>query len=337
MKKSEEFLKKVKTKKGFLIGGIILIIFALFLGSIYITDYLDVKNNPENIKDDVVVSADHYVELEVHLMTDYFAVTDDRQEKKSYIVLDENMNMYIAVLNEENVEKLQDILAYSYDEIENAPKPIKIYGMTKDIPEDLKKLAIDYYNDGLEENLLTDANFENIMGYVYIDTFASPSSSLISGLIASTIVLIVGIIVILIYLKRNKTTNKTLEQYKDQMDKIYQEIDNENTIYNKHLKLYITNNYLITYYQGLEIILLNDIYWLYPHEYHNRGLVSKSIYITTNDGKMRQTGQININKKTKEIFDEIYVNLVKKLPNALLGYSKENVEKVKILKLNNKK
>lgn len=55
--------------------------------------------------------------------------------------------------------------------------PIRIEGITKCTPKDVKQLAIDAYNEGLEdEEKITIADYDSYFGAVYLDMTAIDES-----------------------------------------------------------------------------------------------------------------------------------------------------------------
>ena len=113
-----------------------------------------------------------YAYLEVQGLTDEIATygsTDDTSDSAidRYYVAYNNGYWYVVDLNLETIDELKDIKEYTYSTDENAqtPNSIKIYGMTEKIPDELKTMLIDYYNQGVEEeNKITTDDFERYFG-----------------------------------------------------------------------------------------------------------------------------------------------------------------------------
>ena len=99
----------------------------------------------------------------------------------------------------------------------------------------------------------------------------------------------------------------------------------------KKCKVYLTDRYLLSYAGGVKLIELNDIVWVYPFITKQNGITtSKSIYVVTNNGKSNVVAVVNTwGKKNKASFEELYQDIINKVPNVLVGYSKENMEKAK--------
>ncbi len=332
MEKREEFLKNIKNKKITLIIGIILILISLAsAGLVYYNKTKEMQDVAAlvDVKEEEV-----YASVDVKLMTDYFATNDYAGiEHKTYFVWDDKY-LYIVDLNDKTREELNAIYEYSYreGEEEQEPSPVTIKGLTKTIPSDLKKIAISAYNELYGETIINTTNFSDYLGVVYLDTYESPMTDLTTELIICLPSLIIGIIVLCVYFRRNSTTKKCIQKLEGKWEDVLNEMDASDTFYFKKAKVYITRNYIVSYMNGLEVYNHQDIVWVYPHEYrYNGSLSQKSIHIVTKDSKTHKLATVSASKKNLILFDEMYDTLINRLPNALSGYTKENKEKAKEL------
>ncbi len=330
MSNREEFEKNLKKDKIYLILGILFFAFSAISAVII---YLNVQKEMK----DVVPLADvktegKYASVDVQVMTDYFATEDSTAiEHKSYFVWDDKY-IYIVDLNDETREKLNEIYDYSYNQEEDAvaPATVTIKGMTKTIPSNLKKIAIDSYNKLFSENLLTSSNFSTYLGVVYLNTFESPMTSLPMKLVGALPTFVIGVILLIVYLTRSRTTKKSIEKLENKWEQVLKEVDSTDAIFYKKAKLYLTRNYLISYLNGLEVYDYKDIVWVYPHEYRYNGSVSqKSIFVVTKNSKAHKLATVSASKKNLVLFDEMYNTFTNRMPDALSGYTKENKEKAK--------
>ena len=116
-----------------------------------------------------------------------------------------------------------------------------------------------------------------------------------------------------------------------ELEKIEEDVKSGKGIHNKKCKVYLTDRYLLSYAGGVKLIELNDIVWVYPFITKQNGITtSKSIYVVTNNGKSNVVAVVNTwGKKNKASFEELYQDIINKVPNVLVGYSKENMEKAK--------
>lgn len=332
MGNKEEFLKNIKSNKITLIIGILFLLSSIASG---IMVYYNKDKEMKDVKALVdVKKEDVYASVDVQVMTDYFATNDYAGiEHKTYFVWD-NEYLYIVDLNDKTREALNSIYDYSYAEEkqEEKPSPITIKGMTKTIPSDLKKIAIDAYNKLYDEKILTTTNFSDYLGVVYLDTFESPMTDLTTELIVCLPSLIIGAIILFVYFRKDIVTKKCIEKLEGKWEEVLQEMDASDNFYFKKAKAYITRNYVVSYAGGLEVYPHNDIVWIYPHEYrYNGNLSQKSIMMVTKNGKAHKLATVSASKKNLNTFDEMYDTLMNRMPNVLSGYTKENKEKAKEL------
>ena len=331
MDKEKEFKKNIKVKTGTLIIGLIML--ALGIG-LEIFAYLHMKNTTENpiILEDANKEGE-YVCLNVESMTDYFATygTEKKASQKVYFLFDDKY-MYMANLNENGLKELESIMEYAYSEDENKekPEPIKVCGITTFIPSKLKSLAINAYNEMADEKILTNSNFESYLTDFYINTEGGPKEDIIWQSLLIGCLSLPGIALIFSYLKNAKMTKATLSKFTNEMDRIKSDACAPDTLYEKKASIYLTKDYIINFATGFEIYNYNEIIWIYPYEFRQNGVITqKSIYVVTNDSKVHVIANMPTSKKNNIRYDEIYESLLLKVPNALHGYSKENVQKSK--------
>lgn len=333
MEKSIEFEKTISKGKGYLVAAIIFLIISIFLTAVMYFGYQDDMQNPIKLID--ANEEGKYASVNVSLMTDNFATNDySDTTHKTYFILDEENILYIADIDEENLARLQEVYNYSYSDEESAvaPESVEIKGMTKEIPDDLKQIAIESYNEMFDENYLDNSNFSDYFGLVYLDTYESPMTDFTVSLVIIIPIVIIGLVFMVIYFVNKNNTKKTKQKYADNWDKIINEINDENSLYYKNIRLYLTKNYLISYQNGLKIIDYKDVIWMYPHEYRYNGFVTqKSIYVVTRNSKTHNLITLGISKKNKILFEEIYNTLINKMPDILNGYTKENIKAAKEL------
>ncbi len=331
MEQKEQFLKNLHKGNSLLIGGIFFFIMALLLG---ILIYGEKKEEIKNVQPLVEVKKEGvYASIDVSLMTDYFATNDySGVAHQTYFVWDDKY-IYIVDLNDKARKDLEEIYNYSYSSNkENAPVPVRISGMTKIIPNDLKKIAMEAYNTIYIDQPITSDTFSNYLGIVYLDTFLNPMNTLLSNMAILFPILLISILLFLLYFKKRWAIKNCMLQLKEEWDKVLNELNFQDTIFYKKLKLYITKNYIVNYTKGLKIYSYKDIVWFYPHEYRYNGRINqKSIVLVTKDSKTHKMVTLGAGKKNLILFDEIYNTLLKRLPNTLSGYNKENKEKVKKL------
>lgn len=257
-----------------------------------------------------------------------FAISDETQNS-FYIVSDEQY-LYIAYMGPDDFEKLNN------EDIKN--NPVRIEGITETTSEEIKKLAIDAYNAGLdEEEKITLDEFNNYFGSVYLNMTVegNSTSSILTGLFILFFLFgIIGLIVSIyqyISFKRgiNKMDLDTIEELDNQMN-------DEQAFYYEKVHLYLTEKYLINFDSRFIVIDYKDIVWMYPYEQRTNGIkTTQAIKVMTEKGKTYTIASISVTSKAKkEIYNEIWNTIASKNKSMLLGYTKENIQEMKDRKKN---
>ena len=324
----EEFYKNLKAKKSLLVMGIIL--FVLFMG-IGLLLYFD-EANAEFVKLSNKTSEGVYAKVNVSLLDSAFATeTVDNKKRDYYLVFDEDNNPHVIMLDNENFEKLRKIQEYTLDDTEmDKPDAVTIYGYTLKSDTEIYKYLQEFLTDE-DGNTYSIDTLKSTVGEIYLDTSWKNSEQAISALILFGIFSLSGIALIITYFVRNKKCKKMILEYGRELEKVESDIRNGSGIHSKECHVYLTDNYILSYGSGVKLIELKDIVWIYPFITRQRGIVTnKSIYVITNDKKTNVIALVNaMSKKSKAAFDELYQNIINRVPDVLVGYSKENKELVK--------
>lgn len=320
--------KNVKGHKSMLVIGIILFVVFMGLGLLIYSGEVNAeyevltKNTSENV----------YAKLNVSLLDSAFATeTLDGKEKDYYIAFDENDNPFIIVLNKSGLESLRKIQEYTLSETEmDKPNPVMVYGNVSKSDTEVFKYLQDFLKDD-DGNTYSIEDLKKVVGDNYLDTTWDNVEQGIWALITFGIFSFSGLILIIVYFVRNKKSKKILEECGRELEKIEEDVKSGKGIHNKKCKVYLTDRYLLSYAGVVKLIELNDIVWVYPFITKQNGIaISKCIYIITNNGKSNVIAMVNTwGKKNKNAFEELYQDIINKVPNVLVGYSKENKEKAK--------
>ncbi len=320
--------KNIKGHKSMLVIGIILFVVFMGLGLLIYSDEVNAeyevltKNTSENV----------YAKLNVSLLDSAFATeTLDGKEKDYYIAFDENDNPFIIVLNKSGLESLRKIQEYTLSEVKiEKPDPVMVYGNVSKSDTEVFKYLQDFLKDE-DGNTYTIDELKSVVGENYLDTTWDNVEQGIWALITFGIFSLSGLILIIVYIVRNKKGKNILKEYGRELEKIEEDVKRGKGIHNKKCKVYLTDRYLFSYAGVVKLIELNDIVWVYPFITKQSGIaISKCIYIITNNGKSNVIAMVNTwGKKNKNAFEELYQDIINKVPNVLVGYSKENKEKAK--------
>lgn len=340
--KGEQIVKKGKKIPSWLFIGYFICIVIIVAASICMQSRLD-KKIPDAI-DFTTDSAlgmpeNKYAYLEVQGLTDEVAIYGDTNNMSDsnndrYCIAFNNGYWYVVDLDYETLDKLKPIKEYTYSEDPEAPvpDPVKIYGMTENISDDLKNMLIDYYNEGVEEeNKISIDDFERYFGSVLLNVRKSPVNTTIEEVII--ILAIIAIIVLIIYnilvfIFKNKI-KKYLNKNGYENDLIEQLDDN---VEEKHYKdkIIITKDFLVDLKNngGFATFKFSDVKWVHIHNVKYYGVVttSSSIIVHLKDGKTT-INCVKIKGGTTDEFLEIFNKICEKVPtDCLKGYTKENQE-----------
>ena len=92
-----------------------------------------------------------------------------------YFVFDPEMNVYIVCMDNELLEtEYADIYAYTFDDTLEYPGIAEIDGYAVEIDAQLKSIAIEEFNYLWGSEVFTEDNFEEYVGYYYLDTTYQP-------------------------------------------------------------------------------------------------------------------------------------------------------------------
>lgn len=335
---AEAFKKSNKKNITLLIVGLVLLAITVLL------IYLGVQNqnkplpDPENLSsliENKKFDEDIYAYLDVATKPYLFAVyeTDGKEEDaKYYLAMDKNNYLYILYMKE---DKYKELNVDSIQEI-----PIRISGITKRIPNDIKDLTITSYNELMKDEYLTKDNFKDYVGLVYLDTKAevNDSSLYYLGAFLSGLFFIIIVITYIVIVIKNKRTFKNISN--EELAKIDSEISMMSTSEYANMKFYLLKDYIVDLTNNIVILKYSDLVWAYPYEQRYNGLlVNKCIKLVDKKNKMYDVANTKVLDKNKdEILQEILRKIQEKNGDLVLGFTNENrkLVKDKIKELRNK-
>ena len=269
-----------------------------------------------------VTSSNIYAKEDVYAITDYFATysEDDIVKDKYYMALGETK---LYIINMEDSQYM-NICNNIEDEI------ITINGMSEEISDELKNLAIETYNEIYETDELNLSNFDQVFSSYLINAKKTPNDigQVFEDL--GIISLICGVIFIIIYICIIVKTKNNIKKIADEYDlaQISTELAFPSKMEYEKTKTIFLDTYVIDYSTALDVIKYSDIVWIYPNERRINGVKSSmQIVVVTKDKKRRFIGETDaFGKKNKKQFEDSYKELIARRPNALNGYTKENIE-----------
>lgn len=234
-----------------------------------------------------------------------------------YFVMDKEGYMYIARLTDETYAEME---RQKEEQGDNFSYEIK--GYLYNIPTELKRLAISGYNEAYENETLNYDNLEEYVGKVYLDETITPESDLANALIAIAIIaFIMGFIFLIIYIvykiRGSKVDKTRLEEAREELK------SSSAKLYPKQ-KLYLTDRYVISNYNGLYILEYKEILWVYNLINYYRGVATGKTLMayTTNNKKIGIGYTGNVSNQTIE---EIMGKIQEKNPELRIGYTDDNI------------
>ena len=322
---------------------ILIIGFLLLLGTILLI-YLGLENEkkelPEPVSLNTLISdgkkdVDVYTYIDVNIEPYLFAVYEENgkeEDAKYYLAMDKDNYLYILYMKDEK------LLEFKLDTIEE--NPIRVKGLTKMIPSDIKELAISSYNELLEDEYLTKENFKDYVGYLYLDmeTPLNDSSLYYLGSFLTGFFFLLLFVTYIVIVIKNKKIMQEISP--EELAKIDAELSQMSSSKYSNMNLYLLKDYIVDFSNNIVILKYEDILWAYPFEQRYNGLlVNKYIKLVTKKNKVIGVASSKLLDKNKdEILQEILEKLKENNKEIILGFNSENrrIVKEKIKELKNK-
>ncbi len=252
--------------------------------------------------------------LKAQMMSREFA-SDFKETNHYYFVYDEDLLPYIVQVHGDLSQEYLDVQSYLYNDTGEVPKPVIFYGMSSPIEEDIRKYAMESYNDMWDEELVTEDNFSDYFGEYYLDTTRKPKTPMTSinfYIFILAFALAAGATCLFGYhinsqkLKRGRATRNAWPD--DKLLALDRQLDQAATAAYEKEQLYLTNDYIITNAEGFEIIPYADVERIYDTVSGTR----KRLMAETKDQKNHTLALvIGAGKKKQDAFQE-FVSQVKR-------------------------
>ncbi len=339
--KGEKLLKKAKKMPKGILTWYLICLIILVLAS-YSIENKEQNQIPEAIdlstNGAMKMEENKYAYLEVQGLSDEVAIYGDTENKNDstndryYIALNQGY-WYVVDLNFETIDKLKSIQEYTYSTDENAIEPdsVKIYGMTEKIPDELKTILVDFYNDGLDDEYkISLDNFEENFGSVLLNVRKSPIDTNIEDTFIVLAVLgIFGVFITQIVLIISKNKIQKYINKNGYKEELVHQLDN--CVEEKHYKnkIILTKDFFVDLKSSSGVVFkYSDVKWVHIHnvKYYGVMTVSSSIIVHLRDGKT-QMRCVEIKGNSTEEFLDIFNKICDKAPaDCLKGYTKENLQ-----------
>ena len=277
----------------------------------YLNDVIVNKNNESNIN----------AYLDITYVPYSFAKYEDDSNYAFYIAYDDTY-YYIVYLSDSIYNEL--------NEMEDFDK-VNLYGTTLEIPDNVKQIAIEVYNERAnEEDQISLEDFNRYFGGVYLNN-VSLSKQNIAFYIISIIPFLIalGFLSVFIYekIRFKKGLNKLTEKERDRLIK---ELESDKLTYYDKYHLILTKDFIISFNRRLSIIKYQDLIWIYEYSIKKYGItISKNITVMDKSGKKYNIlSSDNLDKKRNSIIKEIITTITNKNDFVLVGLSKKNEEAI---------
>lgn len=198
-------LKRIFRKSNILL--IIIVILLLISICMYFKAYYLYKEIESELKDynELITNKEdtegNYVML--NIKSDPYQIAErtiDNSVRKYYFVFDENNYIYIVRLKDSTVNKIRQGYEKNPEDFS-----YELKGYIYNTENELKRIAINAYNEGRNTNLLTFSNFKNYLGSTYLDEGLTPSADYKNiFIICGVLIDVLTIIVFIVYVKLKK-------------------------------------------------------------------------------------------------------------------------------------
>ena len=149
------------------------------------------------------------------------------------------------------------------------------------------------------------------------------------------ITFITGMVMLISYFIKAKKYKKYFKSTsRNELNIINSQLNSKDSFNYKDLKLFLTDNYIVSYINNFYAVKYEDVLWIYEHIQRVNGFRAyTAILVMDKNFKLHTIVQTSLNTKAKkESFDEIIETISNKNKNILMGYTKENRDKIKNMK-----
>ncbi len=240
--------------------------------------------------------------MDAQYASEYFAYFDSNENDKLYFLMDEEYSVYIVCISDSEIGAYADMQAFTFGETDKAPEQIRTEGTLVAIDDELMQLAIEEFNWFWGEDVVDSENCYDIFGNYYIDTAVEDVSS---DYLIFILFIVVAVVVMVWTTKKNGKVKKGSKKVLAALEAngeaalVDAELQDIRTKHFDKIGVYLTQNYLISYRNGLMVIPLTALTGLY-------GVVTEKNYelVIRSTDNSEQTAVQTENKVNKQ-WDEL--------------------------------
>lgn len=307
----------VKPSKGMLIALLISIV--LLIGCIASCSYYSAQPTPDAVPMTDQTRGGTYAYVDVQLLTDWLLkVENDGSTYTYYAAWDNTGNGYLVRMNKTTYATFSHIVAYTYDENDfNAPEPIRLYGVIRNIPSDEMTELADVFSESVD-------TMRSEFGNYCLNAEASPTSdgeglSMTGALFAGIFVFIFAI-AYGVQAGNYRRSVKRLEAL-GLSDAAVQEFEDETNLVFGQQGVTLSMHYLYGYRNGT-VLSTGDIVWVYKRVQRYFFIpVSTTLVANTIDGKAKV---ISAKHLDEAVTTEIMQQLSARNAATRFGFSMDN-------------
>lgn len=166
--------KNKNHKKNTLFKLLLCILYIFVIVVLIYSSYSIFKDEDKIVSWKDVTKTNQYAYLEITQMSEAFAQINDKQ---IHFVMEKEStgawHTYLIAIKKDDYNKYKNIIDFTYERTKESPKPVKVYGYPKEIPSNVKSLAIKNITKFVPiENqvVINDKNFEKYLTNTYLDT-----------------------------------------------------------------------------------------------------------------------------------------------------------------------
>jgi len=167
---------KPKQEKKCAVKLLLCSIYLIVITSLVVCAYQLHKEKKEARSWNKVTNTGQYTYIEISQMSEKFAYYSDSGKQFHFVIEKEptgQWHTYLIAIRESDYDKYKEIIDYTYERMEEEPKPIVVYGYAAIISKELKQIAIKNISNFVpseNEVVITDQNFDKYLTNSYLDT-----------------------------------------------------------------------------------------------------------------------------------------------------------------------